>query len=46
MDKYNNSQNTYYKAKCTECGADTEVPFLPIEGKKLYCSECFRKSKR
>lgn len=35
-----------YPAKCSECGADCEVPFEPVEGKPVKCNECFRKSRR
>jgi len=32
-----------YKAKCSECGCDCEVPFKPTEGKPVYCRECYNK---
>ncbi len=32
-----------YKAKCSECGTDCEVPFKPTEGKPVYCRECYNK---
>ena len=32
-----------YDAICCECGAETQVPFKPIEGKEIYCRECFSK---
>ncbi|MFH2019910.1 MAG: CxxC-x17-CxxC domain-containing protein [archaeon] len=32
-----------HKAKCAECGNECEVPFKPIEGKPVYCRDCFRK---
>ncbi|MCW8966670.1 MAG: hypothetical protein OQK82_08310 [Candidatus Pacearchaeota archaeon] len=35
-----------HPAKCSECGADCTVPFEPIEGKKVKCEECFRKTRR
>lgn len=31
-----------HKAKCSECGADCEVPFKPAEGRKVFCKDCFR----
>jgi len=34
-----------YPAKCSECGADCEVPFEPEEGKPVKCKECFMKSR-
>ena len=32
-----------YDAVCTECGAETKVPFKPVSGKEIYCRECFLK---
>ena len=34
-----------YPAVCVECGKDCEVPFEPREGRPVYCSECYSKSK-
>ncbi len=35
-----------FPAVCAECGKDTEVPFEPREGRPVYCSECYSKSKQ
>ena len=32
-----------YKAICSNCGKDCEVPFRPTNGKPVYCSDCFEK---
>lgn len=32
-----------YKAVCADCGKDCEVPFKPIQGRKIYCRDCYRK---
>ena len=32
-----------HKATCSDCGQETEVPFKPIEGRPVYCRECFQK---
>lgn len=32
-----------YKAVCSNCGKDCEVPFKPTGSKPVYCSECFEK---
>lgn len=40
---YMNQEKTYYKTKCTDCGAETEVPFKPLEGRPVFCRDCFRK---
>jgi len=34
-----------HKVTCSECGADAEVPFKPIEGKPVYCRDCYAKKK-
>ena len=26
---------------CAQCGAHTQVPFLPKNDRPIYCSECF-----
>ncbi len=38
-----NSRKKMYEAVCSECGAQTKVPFKPIEGKEIYCKECYLK---
>jgi len=30
-----------HDAVCAQCGAHTQVPFLPKNDRPLYCSECF-----
>jgi len=32
-----------YKATCADCGKECEVPFKPIEGRPVYCRDCYRK---
>lgn len=32
-----------YKAVCSNCGKDCEVPFKPTGSKPVLCSECFSK---
>jgi len=34
-----------HKATCAECGKECEVPFKPIEGRDVFCKECFMKKK-
>ncbi len=31
-----------HPAKCSSCGADTQVPFQPTEGRAIYCKDCYR----
>jgi CxxC-x17-CxxC domain-containing protein len=30
-----------YPAICSNCGKETEVPFMPRSDKPVYCRECF-----
>lgn len=32
-----------YDAVCSKCGISTKVPFKPIEGKEVFCRDCFKK---
>jgi len=32
-----------HKAVCADCGKECEVPFKPIEGRSVYCRECYSK---
>lgn len=32
-----------YDAVCSKCGVATKVPFKPIEGKEVFCRDCFKK---
>lgn len=34
-----------HKVTCSDCGVETEVPFKPIEGRPVYCKECYSKRK-
>ena len=34
-----------FPAVCAQCGKETEVPFEPREGRPVYCSDCYNKSK-
>ncbi|MEM0465112.1 MAG: CxxC-x17-CxxC domain-containing protein [Candidatus Pacearchaeota archaeon] len=34
-----------FKAVCSECGAECEVPFQPTKGKSVKCNDCFKKVK-
>lgn len=37
---------TMYPAVCADCGATTEVPFEPTQGRPVYCKECFEAHRR
>jgi CxxC-x17-CxxC domain-containing protein len=34
-----------FKATCSDCGAECEVPFEPTEGKPVRCLDCFKKNR-
>ncbi len=34
-----------FPAVCAQCGKDTEVPFEPREGRPVYCSDCYSKTR-
>jgi len=34
-----------FPVTCARCGKDTEVPFEPIQGRPVYCRECYNKSR-
>ena len=38
-------QREMHPAVCAACGKETQVPFEPREGRPVYCSDCFAKSK-
>ena len=44
--KRNFGDRKMYKAVCSECGKECEVPFKPTEGKPVYCRECYQKRRR
>ena len=33
------------KTNCSACGKDTTVPFVPTQGKPVFCKECFQQRK-
>jgi len=35
-----------HKATCADCGEECEVPFKPIEGRPVYCKECYPKHRK
>jgi CxxC-x17-CxxC domain-containing protein len=39
------SQRQMFPAVCAGCGKETEVPFEPRDGRPVYCSDCYSKTK-
>jgi CxxC-x17-CxxC domain-containing protein len=42
---FNRGPRETHKVICSDCGAEAEVPFKPIEGRPVYCKECYKKHK-
>jgi CxxC-x17-CxxC domain-containing protein len=34
-----------HKTTCSECQQECEVPFVPAEGRPVFCRECYRKKR-
>ncbi|MCJ7770055.1 DNA-directed RNA polymerase [Candidatus Bathyarchaeota archaeon] len=34
---------TMHKATCSDCKKECEVPFVPKEGRPVYCRDCYAK---
>ncbi|MBM3148806.1 MAG: zinc-binding protein [Chloroflexi bacterium] len=43
---YGGRQREMHTATCASCGKDAQVPFQPREGRPVYCSDCYAKSRR
>jgi len=41
----NRANRQMHPAVCAECGKDCEVPFEPRQGRPIYCSECYNKTR-
>lgn len=40
---FNSGPREMHKAICAECNKQCDVPFKPVEGKPVYCRDCFSK---
>ncbi len=43
---YSRAPREMHPAVCSECGTQTQVPFLPRTDRPIYCSDCFEKVRR
>ena len=43
MEDGRRPKRQYFKAICSECGQECEVPFRPTQGKTVYCNECYKR---
>jgi len=39
-------QREMFPAVCASCGKSTQVPFEPRNGRPVYCSDCYSKTRR
>ena len=44
-DSYGYQRREMYSVVCASCGKDTQVPFEPREGRPVYCSDCYAKTR-
>ncbi len=35
-----------HKITCSDCGNEAEVPFKPVDGRPVYCRDCYQKHKK
>ena len=40
--KNNRRKRKMYDAVCAKCGAQTQVPFRPTEGREVLCKDCYK----
>jgi len=45
FDAQESGTREMFKATCSDCGKECEVPFKPTEGKPVRCQDCFRKAR-
>jgi CxxC-x17-CxxC domain-containing protein len=47
FDKYGRKKSpASFKATCSECGKECDLPFKPQTDKPVYCSDCFKRVPR
>lgn len=42
---FNNGPRQMHKITCSSCGKESEVPFKPIEGRPVFCRDCYQNQK-
>ena len=43
---FNNAPRKSFSAICSDCNANCDLPFKPVEGRPVYCRDCFSKHKK
>ena len=46
FDNKPRTERQLFDTVCSECHQNCQVPFKPIEGKPVFCRECFNKRRR
>ena len=44
--KRNFGPREMFKATCSDCGKECEVPFKPAENRPVFCRDCYPKHKK
>lgn len=42
---FNRGPREMHDVTCSECGAQTQVPFKPADGRPVFCKDCYMKKK-
>ncbi|MFO7619522.1 MAG: CxxC-x17-CxxC domain-containing protein [Thermoplasmata archaeon] len=42
-DRNRGGDREMFKATCSDCKQECEVPFKPSEGRPIYCRDCYQK---
>ena len=42
-DRGDRGDREMFKAQCSDCKQECEVPFKPSEGRPVYCRDCYQK---
>ena len=43
--RFDRGPREMHDVTCSECGAETQVPFKPTEGRPVFCKDCYMKKK-
>ena len=43
---YGGAPRETFKATCSDCGNQCDVPFQPTQGKPVYCRDCFKNHRK
>jgi CxxC-x17-CxxC domain-containing protein len=42
-DRGDRGDREMFKAQCSDCKQECEVPFKPSDGRPVYCRDCYQK---